>query len=165
MICVHAIFTYMWMVSAIPVQCCIYVIYLFSHWWSSVWSWKVDEQQQQNYYDEDNILGLNIVGADIHFSVLHYEETKEGWHFFSLVLKQKFDRFPDYIEQVSSGKNVSTDSLDNKLTKDSFFSGMILEEFPLPFILKGSSFVNGLYDGLRRPGMTLAGLALLGTGG
>ena len=42
---------------------------------------------------------------------------------------------------------------------------MILEEFPLPYVLKGSSFVNGIYDGFRRPGMTLAGIALLGTGG
>ena len=42
---------------------------------------------------------------------------------------------------------------------------MVLEEFPLPFFLKGSSFVNGFYEGFKRPGMTLAGIALLGTGG
>ena len=42
---------------------------------------------------------------------------------------------------------------------------MVLEEFPLPFFLKGSSLVNGFYEGFKRPGMTLAGIALLGTGG
>ena len=31
--------------------------------------------------------------------------------------------------------------------------------------VKGSSLVNGLYGGVRRPGMILAGLALLGAGG
>ena len=61
--------------------------------------------------------------------------------------------------------NNSTSSSLNKLNKDSFFSGMVLEEFPLPFFLKGSSFVNGFYEGFKRPGMTLAGIALLGTGG
>ena len=31
--------------------------------------------------------------------------------------------------------------------------------------VQGSSLVNGLYGGVRRPGMILAGLALLGAGG
>ena len=60
--------------------------------------------------------------------------------------------------------NISSSNID-KLNKDSFFSGMVLEEFPLPFFLKGSSLVNGFYEGFKRPGMTLAGIALLGTGG
>ena len=58
-------------------------------------------------------------------------------------------------------------------------SGVHLGDFPLPSYLKevtflnfmfspiavqGSSLVNGLYGGVRRPGMILAGLALLGAG-
>ena len=58
-------------------------------------------------------------------------------------------------------------------------SGVHLGDFPLPSYLKevtflnfmfspiavqGSSLVNGLYGGGRRPGMILAGLALLGAG-
>ena len=58
-------------------------------------------------------------------------------------------------------------------------SGVHLGDFPLPSYLKevtflnftfspiavqGSSLVNGLYGGVRRPGMILTGLAFLGAG-
>ena len=80
---------------------------------------------------------------------------------------QFYFRHQKYLEHESESlkSNISSSSNLNKLNKDSFFSGMILEEFPLPFFLKGSSFVNGFYEGFKRPGMTLAGIALLGTGG
>ena len=36
---------------------------------------------------------------------------------------------------------------------------------PPSVMLQSSFLVNSLYEGVRRPGMTLAGMALLGAGG
>ena len=74
-------------------------------------------------------------------------------------------------------------NMSDKSTRDlqSWFIGLLNEGLPVPSFLKvtpiidndrcvwivckGSSVVNSFYGGVNRPGLSLAGAALLGTGG